>query len=389
MLGDVLEDVRLARRPTTAYIDLAALRANVDHIRSIVGGRKIMAIVKANAYGHGLVPTASALLRFGVDALGVAFLEEGIALRRSGITSPILVLGGLIGNQIQHFIEYNLQITAASPYKVRQINAAATALGTRAKVHLKFDTGLERLGVHWDNSHLLIDEAVNAPYIEVCGAFSHLAQSGSVDPHFTELQLRRFQSIVSQLERLRRQSPNLMVHLANSGGILYHPDTWFDMVRPGLALYGYSPRAHDKTTLKPVLKLATRVVYFKVVRAGASVGYGGTWKAKRDTRVVTLPVGYGDGYDRALSNKAEVIIRGIRYPVVGLVSMDAMTIDIGSGGTAYNGDEVILIGASENGSIEITADELADWAGTIAYEVLSSINTRVPRVYINQDVCSQ
>lgn len=371
-------DDAISLRPTTAHVDLAALQHNVAAIRARVGDRKIMAVVKANAYGHGLVPTAEALLRFGVDELGVAFLEEGIALRRAGVSAPILVLGGIIGNQISHFIEYDLQITASSPYKLSQIEEVAAVTGRRAVVHLKVDTGMERIGVHWDHAEKLLDAVRAARHCEIRGLFTHFAASDADDRAYTELQLDRFEQVIGAWKKRGFALP--LLHAANSGALLQHERAWFDLVRPGALLYGFYPSPGVARTIpvRPVLSLKTRVVYFKVVRAGAPVSYDGRWIAPRDTRVVTLPVGYGDGYLRALSGKAEVLLNGKRYPVVGNITMDAMMADIGRD-SAFNGDEVVLIGAQGQESIRV--EELAERAGTIPYEILTSINTRVPRRY--------
>ena len=379
MLEEVLDDERLVRRPTTAYVDLDALRHNVEYIRQRVGqNRQVMAIVKANAYGHGLIRTSKAFLDFGVDALGVAFLEEGIALRRAGVRAPILVLGGLVGNQVRHFLEHDLDLTAASPFKLRQIESVAGELGRKARVHLKFDTGMERLGVHWYSADDLLHAAAQARHIEVVGIFSHLASSEDTDRSFTELQIERFQRVLRR--SLEFPFPKARAHLANSGGILFHEDSsLFDMVRPGLMLYGISPRG-TCPSLRPAFRLETRVVYFKVVRAGSPLSYNGSWVAPCDTRVVTLPIGYGDGYFRALSNRAEVLIRGVRRPVVGRVTMDATMVDLGPDGTAFNGDPVVLVGSDGKGEA-IHVEELATWAATIPYEILSSVSARVPRVY--------
>lgn len=382
-MQEILDDNQLVRRPTTAIVHLEALRHNVSVVRSMVGPeREIMAIVKANAYGHGLVRTAQAFLAFGVDRLGVAFLEEGIALRRAGIEAPILVLGGIIGNQVVHFLEHDLEITAASPFKLEQIEEVSRRVGRRARVHLKFDTGMERLGVHWDSAEKLLEAAARVRHVEVVGLFSHLSESENRDPTRTREQEDRFRYVLALTRRY--DLPVLRTHLSNSGGLLYHPETWFDMVRVGLVLYGIGPRGPDPR-LRPALSLVTRVVYFKVVRTGSRVSYDGTWEARKDTRVVTLPVGYGDGYSRALSNRAEVLVRGRRCPVVGRVTMDATMVDIGPEGTAYNGDEVMLIGEQagpDDHAGRIHVEELAEWSGTIPYEVLTSISARVPRIYI-------
>ncbi|MEL6185063.1 MAG: alanine racemase, partial [Myxococcota bacterium] len=363
-------DEDFVRRPTTAFVNVDALTHNVRAVREhVASGTRLMAVVKANAYGHGLIPTAKVFLQAGVHHLGVAFLEEGIQLRDAGIRAPILVLGGLIGNQVRHFLEYDLELTAASPYKIEQIEQAAARLGTRARVHLKVDTGMERIGVQWTGADKLLRAAERAAHVDVVGTFSHFAEAERPGSEFTKEQVRRFRESVVPGPQVGLR------HLANSGGLLFYPESHLDLVRPGLALYGVAPGATE-LSLRPALSLSTRVVYFKVVRAGTTVSYDRTWAPEQDTRVVTLPVGYGDGYMRALSNRAQVLIRGRRYPVVGRVTMDATMVDLGPEGTAYNGDEVVLIGGS-NPSIHVT--EVAAWAGTIPYEVLTAISARVPR----------
>ena len=376
--GDSEDASGIALRPTTAYVDLDALEANVAAIRERVGPDvRIMGIVKANAYGHGLVPVAKALLAFGVDALGVAFLEEGITLRRAGVRAPILVLGGLIGNQIIHFLEFDLQITASSAFKLQQIEDQAAAAGRRAQVHLKIDTGMERIGMHWDTASRLLQAARKAKHCDIEGVFSHFASSDSADRAYTRLQRERFQACLDSV------AGPWFRHIGNSGAVLQHPDAYFDMVRPGIILYGVYPNGSVERSvpLRPVLSLHTRVVYFKVVRAGAPVSYDGTWIAPEDTRVVTLPVGYGDGYGRGLSNRSEVLIHGRRHPTIGRITMDATMVNIGQT-SAYNGDAVVLLG--RQGPDEIRVEELAEHLGTIPYEVLTSLSVRVPRVYVGQ-----
>lgn len=366
-------------RPTVAVVEESALRANVELIRRRVD-RPIMAVVKANAYGHGLVATSRTFLDAGVASLGVAFLEEGVALRRAGIEAPILVMGGIIGNQIHHFIEHDLMMTASSAFKLEQIDEIARSLGRVATVHLKVDTGMGRIGNQWDTAATLFEAAARAKNVRVDGVFSHLAAAEDPGADFTNTQLERFEEAVDWFPRRGLPSPTR--HLANSAGVLAHPGTWLDLVRPGLALYGVAPAPHLASTspLVPALSLFTRVVYFKVVREGRSVSYDRTWTASRDTRVVTLPVGYGDGYPRALSNRAQVVVRGRRRPVVGRVTMDAVMVDLGPDGTAYNGDVVLLLGRFEGQ--QISAWEVASWLDTIPYEVLTGISARVPRVHL-------
>jgi alanine racemase len=380
MIETVFDDKTIAIRPTVIEVDLDALRDNVAGVRARVGRARIMASVKANAYGHGLVRTARALLEFGADELGVAFLEEGITLRRAGITAPILVLGGIIGNQIAHFIEYDLQITASSVFKLRQIDDTAASMGKRAQVQLKIDTGMGRIGIRHENAPQLFSAFQEVRHCDLRGVFSHFASSHDPDTRFTKLQLDRF---LEALEYFSLHGLAMPVrHIANSAAVLQHPEAILDMVRPGIMLYGVypGPEVAKTVSIRPVLSMKTRVVYFKVVRAGSSIGYDHTWTAPEDTRVVTLPVGYGDGYARSLSNRAQVLINGRRYPIVGRISMDQCMVAIGQD-SAFSGDEVVLIGGQ--GEERISVEELAEHCGTIPYEILTMLNTRVPRMYLN------
>lgn len=368
-------------RPTVAEINLTRLTENYLAIQRHVAPAQVMPILKANAYGHGLVPVAQHLQTLRVPYLGVAFLEEGILLREAGITTPILVLGGILGNQVPHFLEHNLTLTASSVEKLNQINDAARGMGVQARVHLKVDTGMERIGIHYYNADLLLEAALACDHCQVEGIFSHFANADAADRTSAQIQLERFQQVLSFYERRGLPPPSLR-HIANSGAILQLPPSHLDMVRAGILLYGVYPAADIPRTIpvRPVLTWKSRVVYFKVVQPGHPVSYGSTWHSDHMVRVVTVPVGYGDGYFRRMSDQAEVIIRGRRYPVVGRICMDQMMVNI-EWETAYNNDEVILLGESENGTT-ITCEELAEWAGTIPYEVLTNINTRVSRVYI-------
>lgn len=373
------EDEGLVQRPTRVEVDLTAIRHNIECIRSLVADTPIMGIVKANAYGHGLVRLSRELLERGVEQLGVAFLEEGIALRRAGIDAPVLVLGGILGDQVSHYLEHDLMPTASSVFKLNQIEEAAAAMGMRARVHLKIDTGMERIGIHYYNAHQLFEAAVAAKHCDLCGVFSHFAESHAVDRSYTRLQLERFHEALDFFPRHSLPMPTR--HIANSGAILQHPEAILDMVRPGIMLYGVYPSDETQRTvaLRPVLTLKTCVVYFKVVPKGARVGYDGKWVAPDDTRVITLPVGYGDGYRRALSNKGSALVGGKRYPIVGSISMDQMMVNIGQD-TAYNGDEAVLIGSQ--GAESISIEEIAELVDTTPYEIMVGINTRVPRRYL-------
>lgn len=366
-------------RPTHAVVNLSQLQRNVAAIRAHVGGARVMPIVKANAYGHGLAEVAQFLAPL-VDYIGVAVLEEGIALRKLGIQTPILVLGGIWGDQIPLYLQHQLTMTASSLERLEQINAAAQAMKVQARVHLKVDTGMERIGVHYYNAQGLQEAALKHENVTVEGIYSHFANADAADLTHARLQLERFNEVLRFYER--HSLPVPIRHIANSGGILQLPESHFDLVRPGIMLYGVYPSDEVQRTVdvRPALAWKSRVVYFKVVQAGHPVSYGSTWESDHPVRVVTVPVGYGDGYFRGMSDKAQVIIRGEKYPQVGRICMDQMMINIEQG-SAYNGDEVTLIGTSTGSANEITVEDLAHWAGTIPYEILTNIGARVPRVY--------
>jgi alanine racemase len=368
-------------RPTNVEVDLDRLTENYKAIAGHVSGARIMAILKANAYGHGMVPVAHHLVSIGVDYLGVAVLEEGILLRESGITAPILVLGGIIGNQVPRFLDNDLTLTASSVEKLAQIDEAARARGVKARVHLKIDTGMERIGVHYYSADALLEASLTCSNVEVEGIYSHFANADALDLDSAREQLRRFQQVLSFYEERDLPRPPLR-HMANSGAILQLPESHMDMVRPGILLYGVYPSDEALRTVSvyPALSWKSRVVYFKVVQPDHPVSYGSTWQSDRLTRIVTVPVGYGDGYFRAMSGQAEVIIRGKRYPVVGRICMDQLMVNIGWE-SAYNNDEVILLGEDGSTGAKISCEDLAQWAGTIPYEILTNINTRVPRLY--------
>ena len=341
-----------------------------------------MPILKANAYGHGLVEVARHLVSLGAPYLGVAFLEEGILLREAGITAPILVLGGIIGNQVPHFLQHDLTLTASSIEKLTQIDEAAAKMGVQAKVHLKIDTGMERIGVHYYNADSLLEAALACEHCLVEGIYSHFANADTAVLHSAQTQLDRFNQVLAFYQQ-RGLPPPPLRHMANSESILHLPGSHFDMVRAGILLYGVYPAEDVAKTIgvRPVLSWKSRVVYFKVVLPDHPVSYGSTWQSDHMVRVVTVPVGYGDGYFRRMSGQAQVIIRGKRYPVIGRICMEQMMVNI-EWDSAYNNDEVTLLG--ESGGEIIRCEELAEWAGTIPYEVLTNINTRVSRLYLTE-----
>lgn len=369
----------VTQRPSRIVVDLSAVGDNLRAIRARVGV-PVMGIVKANAYGHGLVPVARHLEACGVDRLGVAFVEEGIALRRAGIRLPILVLGGIFGPQVADYLRHDLEITVSSLDKLRQVEAVAEALGQRARVHLKIDTGMERIGVHSYSCAGFIDAAAASRWCDIVGVYSHLACADDPGSPMTDRQVERFAEACAHFTRIGAPMP--LRHLANSGGVLHASGTWLDLVRPGIILYGVLPDPASQATLalRPALSLVSRVVYFKVVRAGGTVSYGATWAAANDTRIATIPVGYGDGYPRALSSRGEVLLRGHRRPIAGRVCMDQFMVDLGPDGTAYNEDEVVLVGRQDGQAIRV--EDIARQAGTIPYEILTGLNERIPRAYV-------
>ena len=366
-------------RPTRVEVDLKVLAENFKSIKSFVKNSKVMPVLKANAYGHGLVRVAQLYEELKADYLGVAVVEEGILLREMGVKIPILVLGGVWGNQIPLFLKHNLSITASSIDKLKQIDETSAKMKIKAVVHLKIDTGMERIGVHYYNAEKFLEAAYSYKNINVEGIYSHFATAESEDLTFTKLQLERFNEVLDYYSKHSVKPP--IRHISNSGAILQLPEANLDMVRPGIMLFGVYPSKNIKKTIlvKPALTWKSLVVYFKVIKEGNAVGYGLTWKPHHNIRAVTVPVGYGDGYLRSMSHKAKVLLNGKLYPVVGNISMDQIVVNI-ENDSAYNSDEVILLGS--DGKNSITAEDLAEWAGTIPYEILTNINTRVPRIYL-------
>lgn len=376
----IINSNKVIQRPTIAEINLNNLANNFQLIKEKAKGSKIMPMIKANAYGHGLIPIGSELEMLGADYLGVAFLEEGVALRNAGIQIPILVAGGIYSAQIESFLDHDLDITVSSIEKLNQVEAIATEKGKKARIHLKFDTGMERVGVHYYSAESFVEAAKKVKHCEIAGVYSHLACADSPDSLMTSLQLERFMDVLNLFDK--SDIPIPLKHIANSGAIFNFPETHLDMVRPGIALYGGQPNTGPKkiSGLKPVLSLKSKVCYFKVVKPNRPVSYGATWVTDRQTRVITVPIGYGDGYSRTLSSGGEVLVRGRKYPIVGRICMDQLMVNIDNG-TAYNGDDVILIG--EQGDERITIEDVAEKANTISYEILTGLNERIPRVYIS------
>ncbi len=370
-------------RPTKAVINLGRLKQNINKLKSLINSEtSFMAVVKANAYGHGLLQIAQCAVQSGANWLGVALPEEGMELREQGILSPILVLGDVSEDQCATVVKYNLTQAVPSISTARRLNHIAQLTGNKAGVHLKLDTGMGRIGFHTIHElETALKEIQSMDGLTIEGVFTHLAAADEVNSDYTIEQINRLQSM---LQILRTAGFKLnWIHACNSAGMLMFPSARYNMVRCGISMYGYYPSDHIEKkigiSLLPILQWETRIVYIKDLTPGSSVSYGRSYIASSARRVATLPVGYADGYKRLLGNRASVLIHGKRAPVIGRVCMDQIMVDISDIPEAVVGDRVVLIGEQEKE--KITADELADLCGTISYEILTSISERVPRIY--------
>jgi alanine racemase len=390
-------------RPTYLEVSLQRLKTNLENIRAHVAPAKVMQMVKANAYGHGVDGVAPFIEPY-VDAFGVALVEEAIHLREIGIRKPILVAGGIFIEQLPLFFQHDLTLTASSADLLTAADKLAESIHTRLKVHLKIDTGMERVGVREYEAESFLGTSLACSHLEVEGIYSHFANSeimslrgGALPPKQSpiseeiasgekqerprkdivesSLQLERFQETLRFYEK--RSLPTPIRHICNSAGILNLPQAHFDMVRPGVLFYGvYPDKEVDRVVdVKPALIWRSRVAYSKITLPGRAVSYGSLWQAEVPARIVTVPCGYADGYFRRMTNHARVIVNGMKYPQVGRICMDQFMVNMGND-EARVGDEVILLGAG------ITAEDLAEWAGTNEYEVMTSISARVPRSYV-------
>ncbi|MHA6513674.1 alanine racemase [Tessaracoccus sp. Z1128] len=368
--------------PTRLHVDLDALHANLAVARELAGGRKVLAAVKANAYGHGLVEVARSIEERGsADWLGVAVTTEAQALRRAGVTLPILKFTPTLVDDLREAIDAGVTLSVGDARAVEEAQAAASTAGTTVDVHLKLDTGMRRVGAEPRDAVAIAGLLAASSHLRVGGVFTHLPVSDVVDGEdFTRDQLRRFEVAVADVERVL--GPVEFVHAANSGAVLGHDLGRTTMVRPGIMVYGSYPDAATPHTrpLRDVGRWTSRVTFLKRIAAGETVGYGRSWRAPQDTWVATVAVGYGDGYSRLLSSRGRMLIDGRAYPVVGRVCMDQTMLDVGpEEPTVGVGDEVVLMGTS--GAERIGVEELAELMGTITYEVTCLITDRVPRTY--------
>jgi alanine racemase len=371
-------------RITQAEIDLSAFRHNLKQIQSVVGADvQVMAVVKADAYGHGAVPCARAAKEGGAHTLAVAHIEEAIELRENGLQGPILILGGVFPNEIDDLIQFDLDTIVYSPALAKLLAGKAQKAAKEISVHIKVDTGMNRLGVAPEDFSCFLQQIENYPALRLQGICTHLSSADEDDPEFTQQQLSRFNTVLQTTGKTQVAE----IHSANSAALLKFPESRFNMVRPGITLYGAltSPSLKPAAKifsepLQPVMRWITKVTSIRNVPAQTPLSYGRQFITQRDSRIATLPVGYGDGLLRCLSNKMHVLVRGQDVPQVGTICMDFIMIDVTDCPAVQEGDEVVLLG--RQGKNEISTDLMAQWADTISYEILCSVGKRVPRKYL-------
>ena len=353
---------------THTEIDLGAIRRNAEAIKAYTD-TKLIAVVKADAYGHGVIPVAETLQDVA-DMFAVATVEEGVELRQSGIQKPILILFSSLPEQIAKILEYQLTPTIGDWEFASRLNEDASST---VNVHVNINTGMNRSGVRWTGVNQFLNRLKTLERVEIEGLFTHLATADEADKSFVSVQLDRFSSLVAN-------TSGKMVHVANSAATLAVSKSHFDAVRPGLSLYGIYPASEKPIVLEPAITWKARVGWVGSISEGEGVSYGLTYRASRQTRIAMVQVGYGDGYPRALSGCGEVLIGRTRCPIIGRVCMDVSVVELTDAANVSVGDEVVLIG--KQGDVEITVDEIACRAGTISYEILTQIGQRVKRVFI-------
>jgi alanine racemase len=373
-------------RRAAAVIDLGAIGANLARIRELAGNATVMAVVKADAYGHGMAPVARAARRAGVEWLGVALPSEALALRANGDQGRILAWLWSPGDPaIATCVREGIDLSVSSRWALAEVAEAARRVGSRARIHVKVDTGLSRNGVPPDQLADLLQEALRlsiAGDVDVEGIWSHLADADTPGAPSVQRQLERYLDALEQAESAGIR-PRLR-HLSNSGGLWAHPEVRFDLVRTGIAMYGLTPAPVLGTAaelgLVPAMSLVARLAHVKGVEPGTSVSYGGTWTADRPTALGLVPLGYADGVPRSAGNRVQVAVDGTLHPIVGRVAMDQFVIDLGDEALPHVGDDVYVFGPGRHG--EWTADQWADTLDTIGYEIVTRIGSRVPRVYV-------
>lgn len=368
--------------PTKVYIDHSNLIHNLKLIQKAVAPAKIMGVVKADAYGHGSVEAAKTLVKNGVDYLGVGFLEEGIQLRDAGIDAPILVFGTQLVDFFEYHIRYNLDITLSGEHQIKPLREICRKLNKKARVHIKVDTGMRRVGFVYNYIQHIVHEIFKEAFFDVAGVYSHFSSADEEDLSFTMFQLEQFQQVRNLITNQYKK--DILFHIANSAAIMRLPQTHFDMVRPGIMLYGSTPGPEFNLTwrLKEVMRFVSQVAFILNLGPGEPISYNRRYYTDKETKIAIVPAGYADGFNRRLTNTGSVLIRGKRCPVVGAVCMDQIMVNIGNDSNIEIGDEVVLIGGQDNEHISIV--EISRHLQTIPYEVTCCVSKRVKRIHLNE-----
>ena len=386
-------------RATFAEINLDSFRHNLHSIKSLIGPDVgTMAIIKADAYGHGAIQCARAATKEQVNYIGVGIIQEAIELRENGITSPILILGGIYPNEIEDLIKYNLSTSLSSSVIASAISKKAEQANKSVGVHIKIDTGMGRLGIQPEDFISLLNNVITCKNLKIDGLFTHLSSADEEDPETTHHQISIFLNVLKKLRttnfsKMTNEIDHILFHSANTAGLLRFPESRFDLVRPGISLFGSFPsptvasvfdsltNENKATKLRPVMNWKTKIIQIQTLRKGVPISYGGRYVTKNDrTRIATIPVGYADGLSRRLSNNMELLVKETRVKQVGTICMDMCLIDVTSLPDVKMGDEVVIFGSQGNGQIKV--EELATKADTIPYEILCGVGKRVPRIYI-------
>jgi alanine racemase len=365
------------KNKTVAEINLDHLTDNVREIGKRVFPAKVIAVVKADAYGHGAVAVAKHLADHGIGFFAVAQFKEAMELRESGVVQPILIFERLFPDEIPQAVKAGYRISVFGREDIEWIDAAAQE--NPAFVHVNVDTGMGRIGLLAEREPDFFNALINSRYCRWEGLYSHFSTSDEADKTYAYLQIERFREILARIDILDRQPS--VIHMANSGAVLDLPEAYFDAVRPGILMYGHRPSPETSRAIVPkqVMTLKTTVAHIRDISAGSPISYGRRWTAKRNTKIAVLPIGYADGIRRALTNKGEVLIQGKTYPMVGTVTMDHVMIDVGDD-PIHTGDDVIVWGESSQGTIQVA--DVAEKAGTIPYEITCGVSQRVRRVYV-------
>ena len=369
-------------RPVWSEINLDAIAHNTKNIKKLIGDKELIAIVKADCYGHGAIDVVPTLLENGASRLAVAMLTEGIELRENNINAPIVILGYTPLYLGEELINYDIEQTVYDLDYAKELSKIALSLNKKAKIHIAIDTGMGRIGfLPCDNTVKIINEIYNLDGLEIIGVFSHFSTSDEEEKSYANEQLLKFTKVMADLKTLAIDIP--LKHISNSGAIIDMPETYLNGVRPGIILYGYYPSnevSKDNLSIKPALTLKAKISHVKELDKDMYISYGKTFKTNKKTIVATLPIGYGDGYPRALGENAKIIVNGKFAKIIGRICMDQCMIDVTDIENVKAEDDVIILG--EEGNFKFNADDMAEALGTINYEILCRIKSRIPRVYI-------